>query len=153
MESKAIARFIRQSPRKVRLVADVVRGLSVGVALDQLRVSRKAARLPVAKLLHSAVANAKTRGLDTKALYVKTITVDGGPVLKRARARAFGRSAPIYHRTCHIAVVLAERGGAAVSSAVEAIAAQAPVSANAAAGKPKTVAKKKAVAKKTVKAS
>lgn len=129
MESTAIARFIRQSPRKVRLIADLVRGLPVAAALDQLRVSRKEARKSVEKLLLSAIANAGNKGLDKKALFVKTIMVDGGPVLKRSRARAFGRSAPIYHRTCHISVVLAERGGVmSRAAAVEAIAAGAPKS-------------------------
>lgn len=127
MESTAIARFVRQSPRKVRLVADLVRNLPIAAALDQLRVSRKAARVPLAKLLNSAVANAGNKGLDKTALFIKQIMVDGGPVLKRGRARAFGRSAPIYHRTCHISVVLAERGGvAAKAAAIEAIAQAAP---------------------------
>lgn len=127
MESTAIARFVRQSPRKVRLVADLVRNLPIAAALDQLRVSRKAARVPLVKLLNSAVANAGNKGLDKAALFIKQIMVDGGPVLKRGRARAFGRSAPIYHRTCHISVVLAERGGiAAKAAAIEAIAQAAP---------------------------
>ncbi len=148
MESTAIARFVRQSPRKVRLVADLVRNLPIAVALDQLRVSRKAARVPLVKLLNSAVANAGNKGLDKVALFVKTITVDGGPVLKRSRARAMGRSAPIYHRTCHISVVLAERGGvAAKAAAVEAIAEAAPKVAD------KPVAKKRLSADKAGTAS
>ena len=145
MESTAIARFIRQSPRKVRLIADLVRGLPVATALDQLRVSRKAASLPVAKLLNSAIANAKNSGLDNNALFVKQIMVDSGPALKRWRARAFGRSAPIYHRTCHISVVLAERGALSKTAAVEEIAAQAPKTADV---KAKAPAKKRVVAKK-----
>lgn len=148
MESTAIARFVRQSPRKVRLVADLVRNLPIAVALDQLRVSRKAAREPLVKLLNSAVANAGNKGLDKTSLFVKTITVDGGPVLKRSRARAMGRSAPIYHRTCHIAVVLAERGGAlAKAAAIEAIADAAPKIATKAPAKKRVVSKKTAVEK------
>lgn len=146
-ESTAIVRYLRESPRKVRLIADLVRGLPVDTALDQLRVSRKSASLPVAKLLNSAMANATSRGLDKKALFVKQIMVDGGPVLKRWRARAFGRSAPIYHRTCHISVVLAERGGvAAKTQAIEAIAKAAPKKAVKASPSKKTAAVKKAAA-------
>lgn len=147
MESTAIARFVRQSPRKVRLIADLVRGLPIAVALDQLRVSKKEARKSVMKLLDSAVANAANKGLDKTSLFVKTIMVDGGPMLKRWRARAFGRSAPIYHRTCHISVILAERGGSvAKTAAIDAIAAQAPKVAAKAPAKKRTVTKK-AVAK------
>ncbi len=145
MESTAIARFVRQSPRKVRLIVDLVRGLPIAVALDQLRVSKKEARKSVIKLLESATANAGDKGLDKTSLFVKTIMVDGGPVLKRWRARAMGRSAPIYHRTCHISVVLAERGGVvAKAAAVEAIAKEAPKVAT------KAPAKKRVATKKTV---
>lgn len=109
MEVRAYARHIRQSPRKVRLVVDAIRGKRVDAALVQLRFINKAAALPVLKLLNSAIANAEHNfKLDASTLSVKTITVDGGPVLERWRARAFGRAAPIRKRTCHISLVLAD---------------------------------------------
>ena len=109
MEVRAYARHIRQSPRKVRLVVDAIRGKRVADALTQLRFINKAAALPVLKLVNSAVANAEHNfKLDPSALWIKTITVDGGPVLERWRARAFGRAAPIRKRTCHISIVLSD---------------------------------------------
>ena len=107
MEVTAKARFIRMSPRKVRLVIDVVRGLSVEAAEAQLAFMRKAAARPVLKLLQSAVANAVHNHKMTPAsLKIKAITADGGPALDRWRARAFGRAAAIKHRTTHIAITL-----------------------------------------------
>ncbi len=137
MEAKAIARYIRQSPRKVRLLADMVRGMSVEAALDQLRVSRKVAGVPMAKLLRSAMANAKGKGLESKTLFVKQVTVDGGPVLKRSRARAFGRSAPIYHRTSHITIIIGARGASSAAKRIEASKAAAEVVAQAASSREK----------------
>lgn len=110
MEVIAKARFIRMSPRKIRLVVNAVRGKGVDQALTQLRFLNKAAALPVSKALASAVANAEHNfQLKRDNLFVKTITADGGPMLKRWRARAFGRAAPILKRTTHISIVLAER--------------------------------------------
>ncbi len=107
MEVKATARYIRMSPRKVRLVIDVIRGLGIQEARSQLRVMKKAASEPVLKLLESAVANATHNfQLDGKSMYIKSITADGGPVLGRWRARAFGRAAPIRKRTTHISITL-----------------------------------------------
>ena len=108
-EAKAIARYIRMSPRKVRLLADLIRGKSVEAASVQLGVAMKASKKPLLTLLRSAEANAEQLKLAKENLYVKAITVDGGPVLKRSRARAFGRAAPIRKRTCHITIILAER--------------------------------------------
>jgi large subunit ribosomal protein L22 len=109
MDVHAYARNIRMSPRKVRLVVDLVRGLSVADADAQLGFFRKAAALPVRKLLQSATANATHNfQLDAGALRIKEIRVDGGPVLKRARPRAMGRSAPIRKRTSHISIVLSD---------------------------------------------
>ena len=108
-EVKATARYIRMSPRKVRLIADLILGKETTKAQVQLDFAVKAAALPMLKLLKSAIANAQTKKLATDKLYVKQITVDGGPTLKRSRARAFGRAAPIRKRTCHITIVLAER--------------------------------------------
>ncbi len=109
MQVTAKVRYIRLSPRKVRLVADVIRGLNVEAALDQLNFMNKRARLPVMKLLNSAIANAENNfELDKGNLYIKEIRVDEGPTLRRWRPRAFGRATPIRKRTSHISIVLAE---------------------------------------------
>ncbi|MEW5914291.1 MAG: 50S ribosomal protein L22 [Thermodesulfobacteriota bacterium] len=110
MEAVAKAKFIRISPRKARLVADAVRGMKVGEALNRLRFTpKKAARL-LTKVLNSAVANASQRPeVDVDKLYVKAAFVDGGPTLKRWRARAMGRAYVIRKRTAHITVVVDER--------------------------------------------
>lgn len=96
------------SPRKVRLVIDAVRGLPVEQALVKLDFIKKDAAYPVKKLLLSAIANAE-HNLKQKAsgLYIKKVTADGGPMLKRWAPRAFGRAAPIRKRTSHIEIVLA----------------------------------------------
>jgi len=120
MEVIAKARYIRQSPRKVRLVIDAVRGKNVVVAKSQLRFMSKAAALPVLKLLDSAVANAEHNfKLDGSSLVIKSITADGGPVLHRWRARAFGRAAPIRKRSTHITIVLASKDGASAKPAAK----------------------------------
>ncbi len=112
MEVQAKARFIRQSPRKVRLVIDVIRGLQVHQAQTQLRFMKKVAALPVLKLLNSAIANAEHNfQLSADSLFVKTITADGGPVLHRWTPKAFGRAAPIRKRMSHISIVLASKDG------------------------------------------
>lgn len=110
MEVIAKARYIRMSPRKVRLVADLVRGLDVTAAEAQLRFYRKAAAMPVLKAILSAKANAEHNfKIAPGVLYVKRIMVDGGPTLDRWRARAFGRAASIIRRSAHITVILDER--------------------------------------------
>lgn len=107
MEVEAKARYIRMSPTKVRLVIDVVRGMKVREAQAQLAFMKKAAAEPVLKLLNSAMANAQHNfQLKTDELYIKSIVADGGPMLSRFRARAFGRAAPIRKRSSHIAIVL-----------------------------------------------
>lgn len=107
MEVKAKARYVRMSPRKVRLVIDVVRGMHVKEAQTQLQFMKKAAAEPVLKLLNSAVANATHNfDLNGDTLRIKAIAADGGPTLGRWRARAFGRAAPIRKRTSHISIVL-----------------------------------------------
>lgn len=103
----------RMSPRKVRLVADLVRGKDVDDAEAQLEHMRKHAALAIKKLLRSAIANAEHNFQKTRsALFIQTLTVDGGPTLKRFRARAFGRAADIHKRTSHITLVLGERSEA-----------------------------------------
>ena len=114
MEVIARARYIRMSPRKVRLVVDLVRGLSIVQADTELRFLHRAAALPVRKAIASAAANAvHNNKLSRDRLYIKAITVDQGPSLRRFRARAFGRAAPIRKRSCHITVVVTERAEAA----------------------------------------
>ncbi len=109
MDVHAIARFIRMSPRKVRLVTGMIRGLKVDAARTQLAFLPKAAALPVLKVLNSAAANAVNNfKLDESELIIKTATADQGPALKRWRARAMGRAAPIKKRTSHITIVLTD---------------------------------------------
>lgn len=121
MEVLAHARHIRMSPRKVRLVVDLVRGMDADKAAAQLRFYRKDAARPVLKLLMSAMANAEHNfKLAPGGLYISKATVDGGPVLKRWRARAFGRAAGIKKRSCHITIGLKERAGAKAPEAVSA---------------------------------
>lgn len=98
------------SPRKVRLVVNTIRGLSVSAAETRLSFLPKLAAQPVLKLLRSAVANAEHNfKLDKKDLFVRYIVADGGPTLKRFRPRAFGRAAPIRKRTTHISLILATK--------------------------------------------
>ncbi len=109
METKAVAKYIRISPQKTRLVADVVRGMDVETAITTLRfMPKKAARI-LRKVIESAVANAdQMETIDVDSLYVKTILIDGGPSLKRFRPRAMGRATRIIKRTSHITVVVDE---------------------------------------------
>jgi large subunit ribosomal protein L22 len=100
--------FLRVAPRKVRLVADEVRGLKVGDALAMLKYVPQAAAEPLAKLLRSAVANAEQKGgrVDVDALFVKTLTVDQGPKMRRFMARAMGRAYRVEKKTSHVYVEL-----------------------------------------------
>lgn len=110
MEVSAKARRIRMSPKKVRLVANMVRGMDVSAAEAQLTFLNKAAARPVLKLIRSAKANAEHNfKLVGEDLYIKTIMVDGGPVMHRWMPRAFGRATPIKKRTSHITIVLDQR--------------------------------------------
>ena len=110
MEAKALARQIRISPQKARLVADLVRGKSVESALTTLRfMPKKGARI-LRKVIESALANAsQNEAIDVDTLYIKTIFIDGGPMLKRIRPRAQGRASRILKRSSHITVVLEEQ--------------------------------------------
>lgn len=104
-------RYLRISPRKVRLCADVMRGKTVKDADLQLRALRKGGAEPLRKLLRSATANAKHNFsiTDTDALVVSSIRVDKGPTLKRFMPRARGSAAPIRKRMSHISLVLEQR--------------------------------------------
>lgn len=109
-EVAAKARYVRVAPRKMRAVADIVRGMKATDALNQLRFIGKSASRPIEKLLRSAVANAEHNfSLQKESLKVKKLSVDGGPVLKRYQPRAYGRAVPVRHRTSHITVVLEGR--------------------------------------------
>lgn len=109
METKAVAKYIRISPQKARLVADVIRGKDVETAITTLRFMPKKAALILRKVLESAVANAEqTETIDVDTLYVKEIQINGGPMLKRFRPRAMGRATRILKRTSHITVVVDE---------------------------------------------
>ncbi len=111
---KAVAKYIHMSPRKVKLVADLVRERDVPEALVMLRFLPKAAAEPVEKAIRSAVANAEgTYGLSSDDLYVAKITADEGPTLKRGQPGPRGRFKPILKRSTHITVVLGERAAKA----------------------------------------
>ena len=109
MEVRAVTRYVRIAPRKARLVTELIKGKPVEEALTILRfVPKKAARL-VDKTLRSALANAEQNpNIDVDTLYIKRIFVDGGPTMKRWRARAMGRATKIIKRTSHITVILDE---------------------------------------------
>lgn len=111
MEATARLSYLHISPRKVRLVAHVVKGMEVRRAELELSTLSKHASRPIEKLLKSAVQNAvHDLGQDASRLYIKHINVDAGPVLKRMMPRAFGRGAPIRKRMSHISLVLGVRG-------------------------------------------
>ncbi len=107
-EVRAVAKWVRMSPRKARLVADHIRGRSVPEARTVLAFTQRAAAREIEKVLRSAVANAEANhGLTGDELVVSAAYVDEGPVMKRWRARARGRVARIKKPTCHITVKLA----------------------------------------------
>ncbi len=110
MEVKAKLRYLRISPKKTRLVVDVIRGMEVKQALAQLKFIRKRAARPIEKLVKSAMANAANNfDKDPEKMYIKEIRVDQGPTLKRWRPRAFGRAGLIRKRSSHVSLVLAEK--------------------------------------------
>lgn len=116
-EARAFQRSTRQSPYKMRLVIDQIRGRDVNEALALLRFSKKHAAREIAKVLSSAVANAEQRAreanesLDVDALFVKHAVINEGPKLKRFTPAAMGRATPVLKRTSHIEIVVAEREG------------------------------------------
>lgn len=115
MQVNARLKFLRMAPRKVRLVINLVRGLPVHAALEQLVFCNKEAARPVAKLIKSAMANAEHNfQLDASKLRIAKITADGGPTLHRWRARAHGSAAPIRKRTSHITLILSDETPAQV---------------------------------------
>lgn len=122
MEARAISKYNRQSPRKMRLVIDLIRGKSVDEAYAILQFSKKKAAEQIDKTLRSAVANAKSKAddagefVDVDELVVKEAYVNEGPRLKRWRAAAMGRAAPMAHPTSHIVVVVGTGEGNATAS-------------------------------------
>jgi large subunit ribosomal protein L22 len=149
-EVRAQAKYVRMSPRKARLVAEHIRGRSVPEARAVLAFTSREAAGVLQKVLQSAVSNAEANhGIAEERLYVKATYVDGGPVMKRWRARARGRVARIRKRTCHITVQLAERPEAApTGESVQAEAAEAATTPKRAAKTKTAVASKKKTASK-----
>jgi large subunit ribosomal protein L22 len=112
MEAKARARFVRMSARKVRRVADIIRGKNVEDALNILTFTPKAAAAILERTLKSATANALseegTAKLKAEDLWIKTIWIDGGPIMKRIRPMGMGRAYRIRKRTNHITIVVTD---------------------------------------------
>lgn len=110
MEVKAVLRRYRVAPRKVRLVVNLIRGLDVNKALEQLEFVDKKSAIAIVKLLNSAVANAVNNfSLEKSNLYVKSIFVDQGPVFRRWMPKAHGRATKIKKYTSHVTIVLDEK--------------------------------------------
>jgi len=111
MKATAVVRNIQMSPRKMRVVANMVRGEHVEQALASLRLTPKKAARIITKAVVSAAANADDKSggeVDMDALRIQTIFVDGGPIIKRWMPRAMGRANRINHRTSHLTVVVSD---------------------------------------------
>ena len=109
---KAFLKNYRQSPRKVRLVADLLKGKRVADAFTHLNAMPKRASGPITQLLKSAVANAKQAGISDENLYISSFTVDKGIVMKRSMPRARGSASRINKRTSHVMLTLTEKESA-----------------------------------------
>lgn len=110
MEAKAIAKYVRMSPRKARLVANLIKGKDIHEAEAILRYTPNKASGVIKKVMLSATANAENNlGLDKANLVVKDAVIDQGPSIKRIKPRAQGRADRMVHRTSHVTVVVAER--------------------------------------------
>ncbi|HEY3353318.1 MAG TPA: 50S ribosomal protein L22 [Polyangia bacterium] len=111
MDAKAVIRYTRMSPRKARIVANMIRGKDIDEAMAILRFQQRKAAKVMRKLLVSAIANAHTNHqLEVDNLIVKTVLVDGGPILKRWMPRAMGRANRMNRRTTHVTIVVGEQG-------------------------------------------
>lgn len=110
MEARAVHKFLGSSPRKMRLVIDLIRGLSVDKALEILHFSPKHASKDAEKVLRSAVANFMSRDETTRVepedLYIKDIFVDNGPMLKRIQPAPMGRAYRVRKRACHLTIIV-----------------------------------------------
>jgi large subunit ribosomal protein L22 len=110
MEAKAIVRNVRMTPRKMKLICDLIRGKDAATAMAIIKNTPKAASEVMEKLLGSAMANAENNfNLDVSNLFVKEVHVAPGPIMKRIMPRAQGRAFRILKRTCHVTLVLAEK--------------------------------------------
>ena len=114
MENETItakSKYIRQSPYKLRLVLNLIRGLPVSEALDILKFTKRKASDDITKVIESAMANAENNfGLNSNDLYISKALADEGPTLKRFRPRARGRAGRINKRTSHLLIELASTG-------------------------------------------
>jgi large subunit ribosomal protein L22 len=109
MEAKAVVRHVRMSPRKMRVIADLVRGKRVEDAMALLKLMPKKGAVVIRKLLISAVANAEQKGeVDVDQLLIRDCNVDNGPILKRWMPRSMGRANRIQRRTSHVTVTVQE---------------------------------------------
>ena len=109
MEAQAVGKYLRLSPRKVRLSADLIRGKQVEEALNLLSHTPKSGAKVLSKVVRSALANAgQNKSIDVDTLLVKTVYVNQGPTLKRWQPKPMGRAGRIRKRTCHVTVVLSE---------------------------------------------
>ena len=112
MESRAITRYIRQSPYKVRKTLDTVRGLKVGEALNHLHFSSEKAAKVIEKTLRSAVSNLMNQNedlnIDPEVLGIKKAFVNGGPVMKRFRAASMGRASRLRRPTSHLTIIITD---------------------------------------------
>lgn len=112
-QAKAVQRYLRRAPRKLRLVADLVRGLGVEDAINKLKFVNKAGAAEVSKVVRSALANLQNKhedeSIDASEAYIKTIMVDEGPTLKRIQPAPQGRAHPIRKRMSHITVVVEKK--------------------------------------------
>ena len=106
MIAKAQGKFIRLKPMNVRQVIDLIRGKNVEASLVTLMHVEKGAKAMIAKILNSAISNAKQKGLNESQLFISKITADKGPMWKRFRAASMGRATPILKRTTHITIEL-----------------------------------------------
>ena len=111
MEYIAKSRHIRQAPRKMRQVVDVVRGKNVQQAIKMLNYTNKKAAVFILKTINSAVSNllSKEDSIDMDQLIIKSIVVDGGPVFKRWKPAAYGRAVPRLKRTSHLTVIISNK--------------------------------------------
>ncbi|HEX8275535.1 MAG TPA: 50S ribosomal protein L22 [Longimicrobiaceae bacterium] len=115
MQARAMAKNVGMSPRKMRMVIDLIRGRGVNEAYSILKFSKKAATTPIEKALRSAVANAQQKAdaqgtfLDVDDLVVREAYVNEGPTMKRFSPRAMGRATPIMKRSSHITIIVDEK--------------------------------------------
>ena len=110
MEARAYQKYLRISPRKVKIVCDLIRGVDADTAIAYLKATPKAATESMLKVLNSAIANAENNhGMEREKLYVSTAIADPGPTLKRGMARAKGSYNRILKRTTHLTIGVSER--------------------------------------------